>query len=227
MKGRILGLYIFFVIILAAVTVRLFSLQVLSHEVYENLAKNQHKLYRTLVPIRGEIFVREGKNGKTVFVITNVEKNLVFVVPPEIIDKEKTASSLAKVLALPKAEILEKIFDEERKWVSIKKELPENVSEAITKLDLKGIYLQSETYRLYPEKNFASQVLGFLGYDGDKRIGRYGLEEYFEKPLAGEAGSLILDKDIKGRWIAGGVRKIQEARNGVDIVLTLDRAILF
>lgn len=227
MTKRILGLYIFFLVILAAIIARLFSLQVLSHEVYEGLAKNQHELYEILVPVRGEVFVRDGRNGKSAAVVTNIEKNLVFAVPPEIVDKQKTAASLAKVLEIPRSEILEKISDDERKWVSLKKELTESASQAVTQLGLEGIYLQPETYRLYPEKNFAAQVLGFVGYDGNARVGRYGIEEYFEEQLAGQPGSLTLDKDIKGRWISGGVRKIQEAAEGVDLILTLDRAIEF
>lgn len=206
---------------------RLFSLQVLSYEVYKDLAQNQHQFREILVPTRGEILVRDGRSGKTVEVVTNVEKDFVFAVPPEIADKEATAAALAKLLGMTKAEVLDKISDNDRKFVIIKKELQETVALAVKGLKLPGIYLQAETYRLYPEKNFASQVLGFLGFDGSARVGRYGVEEYFEKLLAGTAGSLLLDRDLKGRWITGGARKIEPAVDGASVVLTVDRAVQF
>ncbi|MDP3741373.1 MAG: penicillin-binding protein 2 [bacterium] len=227
MKSRIISLYIFFVIAIAAIIVRLFAIQILGHEVYQELAQNQHQLVKTLIPTRGEIWVKEGKSGKTVEVVTNVERELIYAVPPEIIEKEKTAGSLAKILEIPKREILEKITDNDRKWVALKKELPESTAIAIRELKLPGIYFQSETYRLYPEKNFAAQALGFLSFEGDTRVGRYGVEEYFQKELAGTVGSLMLDRDQKGRWITGGVRKVEPAQDGANIVLTIDRAIQF
>lgn len=227
MKSRHFILAIFFLLLTAAVIVRLFSLQILAHEVYQNLAENQHQLFQRLIPVRGEISVQESKNGKTVPVVTNIEKDLVYAVPSEITDKEKTAATLGKFLDIPKAEILQKFSDDSRKWVAVKKALPESVSLAVQKLKLPGIYLQAETYRLYPENDFASQVLGFLGYRGDQRTGQYGIEEFYEKLLAGRAGTLVQDKDVAGRWITGGVRKLQPAEDGANIVLTVDRAIQF
>lgn len=227
MKPRLFFLQFFFALSLAVIVTRLFSLQVLSHEFYQNLAENQHQLYKKLVPARGEIFIKEDKRGRTVPVVTNIEKDLVYAVPPEVTDKERTAVALASILELSKKEILEKISDTGRKWVAIKKELPESTSVKIRNLKQPGIYLQPETHRYYPEKEFASQVLGFYAYQEEERIGRYGIEEYFEDQLKGQAGSLVFEKDIKGRWIVGGMRKLEPATDGADIVLTIDRAIQF
>ncbi len=227
MKTRIIALLVFFLFFSAAIIVRLFSLQVLSYQDYKELAENQHQLYKTLVPVRGEIFVKEEKNGKLVPVATNIEKALIYAVPPEIADKGSVAAVLAPILEMRQTEILEKISDNSRKWVAIKKELPESEALKIRDLKLAGIYLQPETLRLYPENNFASQVLGFLAFRENQRVGQYGIEEYFEEQLAGKQGSLLADKDIRGRWIATGIRQIKEAEDGADIVLTLDRAIQF
>lgn len=226
-KRRIYLLQIFFFVIVAAVVMRLFALQVLSYEFYKKLAENQHQLYKILVPVRGEIFVQDGREARAVPVVTNIEKDLVFAVPPEIADKEETAVLLAAVLGIPKKEILEKISDEERKWVALKRELPETVSLKIKEAGLPGIYLQAETYRHYPEAVFASQVLGFLAYRENERVGQYGVEEAFEKVLAGKTGSLRQDKDAAGSWITGGLRKLEPAEDGADIVLTIDRVVQF
>lgn len=206
---------------------RLFVLQVLSYDFYKELAENQHQLYKTLVPIRGEIYIHEGKTDKIVPIVTNIEKNLVFAVPPEITDHGVTSAKLAKILEIPQAEIWMKISDPERKWVALKKELPESVSIAIKDLKLPGIYLQPETYRLYAERQLGAQVMGFLAYKEDQRVGQYGIEENFQQVLAGQPGSLVLEKDVKGRWISGGIRKLSPAADGADVILTLDRAVQF
>lgn len=198
---------------------RLFSLQVLGHQDFRKLAENQHELRRTLIPARGEIFIDSGEATRRVPVVTNIEKNLVFAVPPEITDKQKTAGLLAPVLEMGRQDVMEKISQEERRWVPIKKQLSERESEAVQNLKLAGIYLEPETLRFYPEHEFASQVLGFYGFAGERRVGRYGLEEYFEKRLAGEPGSLFS--------ITGGIKDIKGAKNGENINLTLNRAIQF
>ncbi len=227
MRSRTIFLYFLFLFLAAAVIVRLFTLQVLGYGFYKSLAENQHQAYRTLLPVRGAIFIQEGKNGKVVPVVTNIEKDLVFAVPPEISDKLQVVTSLSPILEMSKGEILEKISDENRKWVALKKELPESVALKVKSLGLKGIYLQPEPYRHYPEQAFASQVLGFLGFRDTERVGQYGIEEYFQKVLAGRVGSLLLDKDVAGRWITGGLRRLEPAEDGGDLILTLDRAIQF
>src|SRR3989344_3467152 len=227
-RRRLVFLSLIFVIFTAAVIVRLFALQVLGHSYFQSLAENQHQLYKDLIPARGKIFIHTGKNGEELIeAVGNIQKDLVYAVPPEIIDKEKTAKLLGQILEIPKAEILTKISEDERKWVALKKQLPESVSLGVTKLDLPGIYLQPEDYRFYPEKNLASQVLGFLAYEGDKRTGQYGIERYFEDILAGQPGSLLQEKDANGGWITGGIRKLEPAVPGGDIVLTINRAIQF
>ena len=225
-RNRIFVLTIFIFLFIAVLIARLFFLQVLSHKDYQTLAENQHELYRTLTPKRGQILVLENKNGRIVPAVTNIEKNLVYAEPQKITDKEKTAAALAKVLALPKTEILQKISDS-RKWLVLKKELPESEALAVAGLKLPGIGLEPESFRFYPEKEFASQILGFYAFSENERIGQYGIEEQYEQILSGTPGSLALEKDLKGAWITGGARNVQAAVDGADIVLTVDRAIQY
>lgn len=227
MKSRLFFLHFFMWVLSAAIIVRLFLLQVLSFEVYKELAENQHQLYKTLVSVRGEIYVREAKSNREIPAVTNIEKNLVFAVPAEIENKDEAAASLAKILELPHREIRDKISDDNRKWVPLKKELPESKTSAVEQLKLKGVYLEPESFRFYPEKVFASQALGFFAYLENERVGRYGVEEYYQDILAGKPGSLSLEKDVAGRWITGGDRDLEPAVDGADIVLTIDRAIQF
>ncbi|TSA45648.1 penicillin-binding protein 2 [bacterium] len=221
MNRRFFAATIFFSILIAVVILRLFFLQVIDHSFYRALAENQHQFFETLVPARGEIFVHESDSAQVIPVVTNIEKNLLYVVPQEVEDKTSLAASLSKIVDIPRAEILQKISDPAKKWVS------ESETLKIQGGKFAGVYLQPDPGRFYPEGAFASQVLGFYGFVQDQKQGRYGVEEYYQDTLAGKAGSLSQENDPRGRWISSGIRKLEPAQDGADITLTLDQAIQF
>ena len=109
----------------------------------------------------------------------------------------------------------------------IKHRVEDEVVEKLKKFSLPGIYFTKETFRYYPEGDFASHILGFIGYKDDQLTGRYGLEEYFNKELAGQQGVLASEKDAAGRLITVGNHLFEEAEDGSDIILTLDHTIQY
>lgn len=90
---------------------------------------------------------------------------------------------------------------------------------------LPGLVLEEEEVRVYPEKSLAAQLLGYVGYQDSGRVGRYGIEGYYDKQLAGSLGLLAAERDAAGRFIGVGQHNFTPARNGDDIVLTVDRVI--
>jgi cell division protein FtsI/penicillin-binding protein 2 len=222
---RIVALTVFLFIAVAIILIRLFSLQVVSAGYYKEQAENQYNRKSKLTASRGEIKISD-KFSKTPYAVaTNIEKKLVFVDPRAVIDKTKTATELAAVLALDAKSIEEKISDTSKKYVPIKKQLTEEEENKIADLKLPGVAFDIETVRFYPEKGFLTQVLGFVGYKDTERVGLYGLESYFEKQLRGTSGSLEEDKDTNGAWIFGARRSFTPAIDGENILLTIDKSI--
>jgi len=205
---------------------RLFYLQIVKKSYYQALAENQHSFDGTIDPKRGEIFLTPVQGDQPVLVATNVAKDTVYAVPKEIDDKKGTASRLGPLIEFS-AHDLEAKFDSTSSYVSLKKELAPDVSEKIKSLKLKGIYLESADVRFYPEKTLASQVVGFLGYKGNERVGQYGVEGKFDQALAGQKGSLGADTDASGKPITFASRDYVPAKDGDDIYLTIDPAIQF
>jgi len=212
-------------LVIALIATRLFSLQVASHGYYQELAASQHGKDTTIKAARGDIFL-SSFSGAPLLVATTVAKNMVYAVPKEIADKENTAAKLAGFLDLSRAEILGKISGTSS-FASLKKDLNDSESKQIKALKLAGIYFQPQDTRLYPERNLASQVLGFLGFKGDARVGQYGIEGKFETELAGTEGSLGAETDAAGRVINVASRDFVPARDGDDFYLTIDPAIQF
>ncbi len=216
----------------AVIAIRLADIQIFQHSFYEALAANQHELHQKLSPKRGDILVRDKDDpGKLFPLATNKTLYFVYAEPKRIDDPEDIAEKLFTILQIEedeeKEDILYRLKKENDLYEPIKRQVSEKEIEEIDKLEMTGIKYQEEYQRLYPEGNFGSHLLGFLGFQGDTKVGQYGLEEYWETELAGEAGFLQAEKDARGRWITFGTKLLEEAKDGSDLVLTIDRTIQY
>lgn len=106
--------------------------------------------------------------------------------------------------------------------------LSEEKLEQILDLELAGIHYILEKERSYPEENIGGHILGFVGKNSEgEKVGRYGVEGYFDDFLAGQDGYIDSDTDSTGRWIGVGSRVFEPAVHGGDLVLTVDRNIQY
>ena len=103
----------------------------------------------------------------------------------------------------------------------------EEALEKIKQLDMPGIGYIMKKYRFYPEDNIGSHVLGFVGYVGDDKRGRYGLEGFFDEELYGKFGLINAERSASGGVIIINDRTYDKPRNGSDFVLTINRSIQF
>jgi len=222
---RIYLLVVFVFIFSGLIFFRLYTLQIIAHGYYQELAFNQHNIFEELVPKRGEIFVKDGDGYYPV--AANKDLNIIYAVPKEIEDPGKAASVIAEILGLDAGELKYKLDQPEGWYAVIAHKIEDDKASAIKEKNIKGIYLAPENERSYPAGTFASQIVGFVGSDGNKVRGRYGLEAYWDKELKGQEGRLEQEKDTGGRWISIGDRKITPAVNGSDLYLTIDHTIQY
>jgi len=222
---RIYLLVVFVLLAVGAVIFRLYTLQVLAHEYYQELASGQHKVFGDLVPQRGEIFVKDSEGYYPVSV--NKQLNLVFAVPREIENPEEAARRIAPILELDERETKEKLDQPDGWYTVLKHKVEEHKADEIREEKLKGIYFSAESERFYPGGTFASQIVGFVGSDGDRIKGRYGLEAFWDEELTGQEGRLEQERDTGGRWISISDRTIVPAENGADLYLTIDHTIQY
>lgn len=109
----------------------------------------------------------------------------------------------------------------------IRHKLTDEQMAIIESWNISGLYFKNETWRFYPEKGLGGHLFGFFGFAGDNRVGRYGLEGYFDKELTGEFGEIRSEKDAWGNIITIGQNSLKEKVDGADLVLTIDRAIQY
>lgn len=109
----------------------------------------------------------------------------------------------------------------------IRHKLTDEEMENIKSWEIKGLAFKNETWRFYPEKGMGGHIFGFWGFDNDNRIGKYGLEGYFDKELTGQFGAIQGEKDGLGNLIAIGTNSLKEKVDGYSLALTIDRAIQY
>jgi len=221
-------IYLLVAFILAAggwVIWRLYCLQIKAHAYYQELAADQHKIFEDLVPRRGEMFVKDSQGYYPVAV--NKELSLVYAVPREIVDPANAARNIASILGLDEQELLAKLNNPDGWYTVLAHKIEDDKVSLIKEKSIKGIYFSPEYVRAYPAGSFASQLIGFVGSDGNSLKGRYGLEASWESELAGQAGQLEQERDTGGRWISVSDRTLVPAQNGADLYLTIDHTIQY
>lgn len=104
------------------------------------------------------------------------------------------------------------------------------VKKKIEELKLPGILLYSDKKRYYPNGAFASHLIGFAlretDDDGNSSVvGKMGLEYIYDKQLTGTDGKLTYQRDARNYLLPSSDKVVQEAQDGNDIYLTIDKTI--
>jgi cell division protein FtsI (penicillin-binding protein 3) len=198
------------------VLARLFQLQLLERADFEAQADRQSERTLNIDPRRGEILDRNGRP-----LAVSVDAESIFAVPQDVVDAPKTALALARVLGLDAAgrkDVLAAL-QKSRAFVWVKRKVDPVAARAVRDLQLPGIGFLTENRRYYPQRELASQVLGYVGVD-DK--GMSGIEYAFDDEIRGRARKVVISIDARRRPVDHTEKPSTEGRT---VVLTLDEAI--
>ncbi|OGO79008.1 MAG: stage V sporulation protein D [Clostridiales bacterium GWB2_37_7] len=215
-RKRLLVLLIIFTIAFLGLTGRLAFIQIVNSGEYQEKAMEQWTKDVKIPSKRGIIFDRNGK--KLAISATAYE---VIVNPAEVKDKEAVASALASALDMDKTAILEKISKKQAS-VTIKKKVDGEIVKVLREKELKGVVYTEDSKRFYPQRNFASYVLGFTSIDN---LGQDGVEKTFDKYLNGFPGRSIRMTDARNQELPDSDSKYYEPQDGLNLVLTIDEVI--
>ena len=217
-KTRLIIVSALFFLVVAALIVRLASLQILQHETL--LAKSEKQYVGTVETQfgRGVIYDRNLNE-----LAQNIEVESVYANPSEILNRKAAARVLSKTLNLDRNKVYKKISSKrDFVWIKRKGDL-----EGIAKLkeaDLQGIGFLPEQKRFYPKRELAANVLGFVGVDNQ---GLAGVEHAHQSRLKGTTIRRVTERDAKGRSIQPPESLRDSSRKSFDLVLTLDEVIQF
>lgn len=124
--------------------------------------------------------------------------------------------------------LIERFSKEDDPYEPVARNVEESILNKIMDLEIEGISYVMEDSRAYPEVNLGGHIFGFVGINNEgAKVGNYGIEGYFNDYLAGENGFLDTQTDISGRWIGVGSRNFKPAKDGGEVLLTIDRTIQY
>lgn len=229
---RITILALFFLLLALWVIGRLFLLQIIQNDYYSLFALNSHEIVEKLQPQRGEIFFKNSRGTGEYPAAVNKVFYQVYAVPRELenVDVTSTAARIATIVDVNEQDQIDllrnKLLFKDDSYEPLVRKVDDAKMEQIKALGIKGIYFSPQNFHYYPEEGLAGNVLGFAGFDEKgSLIGRYGLEGYWEKELAGKGGFMVGERGALGSWIALVDRTAKPAEDGADLVLSIDRAI--
>ena len=208
-------------VLLIALVGRLFYLQVIKGDYYEQKAYKQQTRDRSVAATRGTIY----DATYTKKLAQSISTNTVSAVPNDVENKEKVAKDLADMLDLEEDDVLAKL-NKKQSLVTIKTKVDEEAATKVYKYVLEnkinGIKVDESSKRIYQYNNLLSHVLGFTGTDGQ---GLYGLELQYNNELSGVPGKIVGSADGKGRETPYKEEQYVAPINGYDLVLTIDATI--
>jgi len=217
-KERITFLFILFIIFYFLLIYRLYNIQVIQSDKFEEIAQQEHLTSFSIEGERGNIYDRNLKK-----LVVNVKVQSLFAIPPKIENPREAALKISLILNLETKEVLDKL-NQKRPFVWIKRKLNETEVEEIKKLNLEGLDFLKESKRFYPQKYLASNLMGFVGIDNQ---GLEGLELFFDQELKGLPGLVVLERDASGEKIPLSIKELNTHRDGNSIVLTIDEVIQY
>ncbi len=197
---------------------RLVQLQVLRHTEFEQLAQRHQLIRRSILAPRGVIY-----DSRMDELASSVTVSTVVAEPRRITDVRSAARRLADILELDAEGLEARMMDPARQsFMVVKRRINPKMEGAIESLGIDGVYLVDESMRVYPNRQLASHVLGFVNMNGD---GGAGLELQYDKSLKGTQGEISFNVDAHQRSFRGKVEKPSVPGNS--LVLSIDRGIQY
>ena len=207
---RFLLISFVFLLGLAAIIYKIFSIQFIDSNFLQNEGNKRYIKYKNINPVRGSIFDRN--NYPLAVSIVNYD---IYALKGF---KKSQLLSLAEVIDID-VDVIEDSF---RKKTILKKSLSNKEILNIKTLNLQHFEIEERHSRHYPLGEQIAPLIGFYGTDGAQE----GLEKSYDNVLSGVDGKQKLFKNAKQEIISRPI-EIIETVQGEDVHLTIDATLQF
>ncbi|MFO7832209.1 MAG: penicillin-binding protein 2, partial [Desulfuromonadaceae bacterium] len=224
---------LFFLLIAA----RLWYLQVIKAEHFENLAQRNRTRYLPIAAPRGTIYDRHGE-----ILVGNRPSFTVSALRQDVTDKDLLIQRIAEVLECQ----VEEIQQNWEKYEYFPRYLPIPLKSGISRTQveklsensiyLQGMIIETKPVRSYPCNNAGAHIFGHVGlisaeelkqqhanstYRAGDMLGKSGLEKHHNSTLRGIDGQLLVEVDVRGKLMRQRVKTPPVP--GKNLTLTLDK----
>ena len=197
-------IYWIMLVIMGFFVIRLFYVQVIKYDFYKKSALSDQLQQSKIPATRGLIEAHQG--NQIIPVVLNQQLFTLYADPFLVKNQQSTSEKLSAIIGGSNADILAKLKTPKTRYVVIAKKISQDQSDKIISLKIPGIGTVGQDYRVYPQQELASQILGFVNNDGQ---GTYGIEQALNDELAGTPGYLKAITDVNGVPLAASKNNIE------------------
>jgi len=212
-----------------------FSVQIEDGAEWREMAEKQRQRRLHVVPKRGSVYDRNGTALAVSVEVPSVSMDAVELLRgaderrAALLGKD-AATRIAQVLTLDAVELERKIALR-RRFTWVKRRVSKEEAEAIrdlgdpkSPLPIRGLVIEGEGHRFYPNRELAGPLLGFVSPDGE---GKDGLEYELDDELKGHVEQVRGLRDRSGRLLFSDGIQDERALAGHNIYLTIDQGIQY
>ena len=212
-RRRLLIVIAGLVLVAVGVVARSVQISIFQHGYWTKEAVKQQQKVLKVPGTRGTIRTADG------YVLATSIDRLAIRVDTRLLEYPEVFAAAVAPLLGKKAHDLGRRLNGEQKWVLLAKGVRHEVAEQVVALAQQAAFVVPDFARIYPQGRLAAPVVGFVGREELRTVGRAGLEHHFDAYLAGEPEKYLAVKDAIERRVQ--LQRLQTGRAGYDLQLTL------
>jgi len=234
-QARALSAVVLVILPLLLLVIHLARLQIIDHDHFTTLSRDNRVKVQPLPPTRGLIYDRNG-----VILAQNLPTHSLEITPERVKDLQQTIEQLKQLIPISDNDLkrFNRLKSHQRRFDSIPIRVQLSEEEvarfAVNRHLFPGVEIEAKLLRDYPLKDITAHILGYVGrinkkelqtidasaYSGTTHIGKNGIEKYYEDTLHGEVGLQQVEVNALGRVIR--VLQSSPPSPGMDLHLTVD-----
>ena len=196
------------------VVARSVQITVLEHDEWRRLALRQQEQVIEIHGPRGTIRSADG------YVLATSVSRVAIQIDTKLLNyPELFVRAAAPLLGVSEDELARRLKNGPRNvWLA--KQLQRERAEQVRVLAPQAVGLVPDFARIYPQGSLAAPVIGFVGREELRTVGRAGFEHHFDAYLAGEPEQYLTIRDAIQRKVR--LERLHRGRAGFDLELTLE-----
>src|SRR3989338_8332800 len=181
-----------FVLVAVFFIARLYLLQIVHGDAYESRTNAHYVKPDPDTATRGIIYFT-AKNGELVSAAVMQTGWRIAIKPGELADAGQLYEQLNAIVGIDRERFFASAAKSADPYEEVAFRVPDDKAKAIRAMKIPGLLLVQDQWRFYPAGQLAAQAIGFVGYQGDKRVGVYGLEKSWQDTLVERRSGLYVN----------------------------------
>ncbi|MFA7310179.1 MAG: penicillin-binding protein 2 [Candidatus Paceibacterota bacterium] len=181
-----------FIAVAMLLIIRLYFVQIVRGSSYARDAQSQYVETAPDTEERGDIYFST-KNGGLVAAAVMQSGWRIAIVPKTIQNAEDIFSRLNSITPIDEARFMASAGKTDDPYEEIAFRVTDAAGAKIRAMKLPGVLLVQDQWRNYPGGILAAQTIGFVGYQGDRKVGVYGLEREWQSTLSQTSSGLYVN----------------------------------